>query len=161
MDKFDKKKFKTGLLFAAAVILIYAIIMNFHRVDGFISAVYSVISPLLFGVVLALILGTPMAKFEQFFHFLNRKSKSKKKLPEKAITMISLILTYLLAAGAITFVIGALCSTIFDGVKRLLDRKILTRGGAIDLQEACRCKQSRRFSAYDPARISASPQTRE
>jgi len=58
MDKFDKKKFKTGLLFATAVILIYATIMNFHRVGGFISAVYSVISPLLFGIVLALILGT-------------------------------------------------------------------------------------------------------
>ncbi|MBO5040673.1 MAG: AI-2E family transporter [Clostridia bacterium] len=119
MDKFDKKKFKTGLLFATAVILIYATIMNFHRVGGFISAVYSVISPLLFGVVLALILGTPMAKFEQFFHFLNRKSKSKKKLPEKAITMISLILTYLLAAGAITFVIGALIPALIDSVNEI------------------------------------------
>lgn len=119
MDKFDKKKFKIGLLFATAVILIYAIIMNLHRVGGFISAVYSVISPLLFGVALALILGTPMAKLEQFFNFLNRKSKAKKKLSEKAITMISLILTCLLAAGAITFVIGALIPALVDSVSEI------------------------------------------
>lgn len=119
MDKFDKKKFKLGLLFATAVILIYATIMNFHRVGGFISAVYSVIKPLLFGIALALILGTPMAKIEQFFNFLNKKSKAKKKLSEKAITMISLVITYLLAFGAITFVIGSLIPALIDSAREI------------------------------------------
>jgi predicted PurR-regulated permease PerM len=93
--------------------------MNFHRVGGFISAVYSVIKPLLFGIALALILGTPMAKLEQFFNFLNKKSKAKKKLPEKAITMISLVLTYLLAFGAIAFVIGSLIPALIDSAREI------------------------------------------
>ncbi len=119
MDKFDKKKFKNGLLFAAAVILIYATVMNFNKLGGFISAVYAVISPLLLGVVLALILGTPMAKFEQFFNFLNKKSKSKKKLPEKFVTMVSLILSYLLAIVAIVFVIGMLIPALVDSATEI------------------------------------------
>lgn len=119
MDKFDKKKFKNGILFATAVILIYATIMNFSKLGGFISAVYSVISPLLAGIVLALIIGTPMAKLEQLFHFINKKSKSKKKLPEKAITMISLILSYLIAILAVMFVIGTLIPALVDSVNEI------------------------------------------
>lgn len=119
MDKFDKKKFKNGLLFAAAVILIYATVMNFNKLGGFISAVYAIISPLLSGVVLALILGTPMSKLEQFFNFLNKKSKLKKKLPEKFITMVSLILSYLLAIAAITFVIGILIPALVDSATEI------------------------------------------
>ncbi len=120
MDKFDKKKFKNGLLFATAVILIYAIIMNFSKLGGFISAIYAVISPLLLGIVLALILGTPMAKFEQFFNFLNKKSKAKKKLPEKFITMVSLILSYLLAIAAITFVIGIMIPALVESITEIV-----------------------------------------
>ena len=111
MDNFDKKKFKNGLLFATAVILIYAIIMNFGQIGGFISAIYAIISPLLLGVVLA--------KLEQFFNFLNKKSKSKKKLPEKFITMASLILSYLLAIVAITFVIGILIPALVDSATEI------------------------------------------
>ncbi len=120
MDKFEKKKFKNGLLFATAIILIYAVFMNFSKLGGFISAVYAVISPLLGGVVLALILGTPMSKFEQFFRFLNRKSKAKKKLPEKFITMISLILSYLLAIVAITFVIGIMIPALVESITEII-----------------------------------------
>ena len=120
MDKFDKKKFKNGLLFAAAVILIYATVMNFNRIGGFIVAVYSVISPLLLGIVLALILGTPMAKFEQFFNFINRKSKSKKKLPERFITMVSLILSYLLAIAALCFVVGIMIPALVDSITEII-----------------------------------------
>lgn len=119
MDKNEKKKFKTGLLFAAAVILIYAAIMNVGKLGGLISATYKILSPLLFGVVLSLILGTPMAKFEQLFNFLNRKSKLKKKLPEKAITLISLILSYILAIVAISFVIGILIPAVVDSVNEI------------------------------------------
>ncbi len=119
MDKNEKKKFKTALLFAAAIILIYAAIMNVGKLGGLISATYKILSPLLFGVVLSLILGTPMAKFEQLFNFLNRKSKLKKKLPEKAITLISLILSYLLAIVAISFVIGILIPAVVDSVNEI------------------------------------------
>ena len=120
MDKFDKKKFKNGLLFATAIILIYALIMNFSRLGGFISAIYAVISPLLGGVVIALILGTPMSQFEKFFRFLNRKSKAKRKLPEKFITTVSLILSYLLAIAALTFVIGTMIPALVESITEII-----------------------------------------
>ncbi len=120
MDKFDKKKFKSGLLFATAIILIYALIMNFGKLGGFITSVYAVVSPLLFGIVLAFILGTPMAKFEQLFNFLNKKSKAKKKLPEKFITMVSLILSYLLAILALGFVIRIMIPALVESITEIV-----------------------------------------
>ena len=135
MDKFDKKKFKNGLLFATAVILIYALIMNFSRLGGFISSIYSLVSPLLSGVVLALILGTPMAKFEQFFNFLNKKSRSKRKLPEKFITMVSLILSYLLAIGAVSFVIGILIPALVDSANEIANALMKLYPKALALME--------------------------
>lgn len=116
MNDQDKKKFKNGLLFAAAVIVIYSLITNFTSLGGVIKGIVSILTPLLLGVLLSLILGTPMRLFEKLFAFLNRKSKLKKKLPEKAITMISLILTYLLAIGVISFVFIILIPAIKDSV---------------------------------------------
>ncbi len=119
MDKQDKKKFKIGLLFATAVILIFAIIMNFHKLGGLISTLYALVSPLFAGIVMALIIGTPMAKFEQLFNFINKKSKSKRKLPQKFITTVSLILAYLLAIAALMFVIGTLIPALIDTVSEI------------------------------------------
>ena len=120
MEGFNKNKFKTALLFATAVILIYAVIMNVNSLVGFVLTVISLVSPLLSGVLLALILGTPMRKLEQLFEFFNRKSKLKKKLPDKAIVLISLILTYLLAIVAIGFVIGILIPAVVDSVNEII-----------------------------------------
>lgn len=119
MDSNEKKKFKTGLLFAAAVIILYAAVMNLNSIENFISSAISVMSPLLTGVLLSLILGTPMRKLEQFFEFINKKSKAKKKLPEKAIILISLVLTYVLAIAALTFVIGILIPAVVDSAKEI------------------------------------------
>ena len=120
MDGFNKNKFKVALLFAAAVILIYAAITNINSIVNFLLQLFSLLSPLLSGVLLALILGTPMRKLEQLFEFLNRKSKFKKKLPEKAIVFISLILTYLLAIAAIGFVITILIPAVVDSVNEII-----------------------------------------
>jgi predicted PurR-regulated permease PerM len=69
---------------------------------------------------MALILGTPMRKIEQLFELINRKSKAKKKLPEKAIIYISLILTYILAIVAAGLVIGILIPAVSDSVKEII-----------------------------------------
>jgi predicted PurR-regulated permease PerM len=120
MNGMDKKRFKTALLFAALVIVIYAAITHVSSIAGFISAAVTVLSPLLSGVFMALILGTPMRKIEQLFELINRKSKAKKKLPEKAIIYISLVLTYILAIVAIGLVIGILIPAVSDSVKEII-----------------------------------------
>ncbi len=119
MDRFDKKRFKTALLFAAAVILIYAVVMNIGSLGGLIGKIGDIFSPIVAGTVIALILGTPMALFERFLDFLNAKSKLKKKLPEKAVHMISLILTYILAGVALSFVIMVLIPALVDSVNEI------------------------------------------
>lgn len=119
MNDQDKKKFKLGLLFAAAVIVIYSLITNFTSLGRVIKGIISILSPLLLGILLSLILGTPMGLFERFLEFLNKKSKFKKKLSEKAITMISLILAYLLAIGIISFVFIILIPAIKDSVNEI------------------------------------------
>ena len=120
MDGFNKTRFKTALLFAAAIIIIYAAVTNINSIVGFLLTVLSLVSPLLSGVLLALILGTPMRKFEQLFEFLNSKSKFKKKLPDKAIVLISLILTYLLAIVAIGFVFMILIPAVVESVNEII-----------------------------------------
>lgn len=120
MNEADKKKFKLSLIFAALVIIIYAAVTNVNSILGFITAAISVLSPLLTGVLMALILGTPMRKIEQLFELINRKSKAKKKLPEKAIIYISLILTYILAIVAIGVVVGILIPAVSDSVKEII-----------------------------------------
>lgn len=120
MEGFNKNKFKTALLFAAAVILIYAAITNVSSLAGFCLTFISLLSPLLSGVLLALVLGTPMKMFENFFEFLNRKSRFKKKLPEKAIVLISLVLAYLLAIAALCFVIMILAPAVLDSINEII-----------------------------------------
>ena len=120
MNESDKKRFKTALLFAALVIIIYAAITHVSSIVGFLSTVLTLMSPLLTGVLMALILGTPMRKIEQLFELMNRKSKFKKKLPEKAIIYISLILTSILAIVAIGLVIGILIPAVSDSVKEIV-----------------------------------------
>ena len=120
MEGFNKTKFKTALLFATAVILIYAAITNVSSLAGFCLTVISLLSPLLSGVLLALVLGTPMKMFEQLLEFLNSKSPFKKKLPERAIVLISLVLAYLLAIVALCFVIMILVPAVLDSVNEII-----------------------------------------
>lgn len=120
MEGFNKTKFKTALLFATAVILIYAAVTNISSLAGFCLTVISLLSPLLSGVLLALVLGTPMKMFEQLLEFLNSKSPFKKKLPERAIVLISLVLAYLLAIVALCFVIMILVPAVLDSINEII-----------------------------------------
>ena len=51
-----KRRFRDGLIFAAAVILIYALIMNFRSLGSGIMRVFWLFSPLIIGIFFALIL---------------------------------------------------------------------------------------------------------
>jgi len=104
MKDYEKKRFKRNLMFCALVILFYVIIVNLRSLVQFGLSVLSLFSPLLIGIILALLLNKPTKSFERFFRFLNRKSKLKLKLSEKVITFISLTLTYILAILLLYFV---------------------------------------------------------
>lgn len=123
MDNNEKKKVKKALLFVTAVILIYVAITNFGSVGGRVVSFFSLFSPLLLGLVLSMLLGTPMRKLEAFFRFLRTKMKTKKKPSDRLIANVSLILTFLLAGLVIYFVadsvlpaIGSSFNNIFSNI---------------------------------------------
>lgn len=116
MNENEKRKFKLGLLFVTCVVVIYAVIINLSSFGGFINTIIAILSPLLSGILLSLILGTPMRLFEKFFEFINKKSKFKRKLPEGFITITSVTLTYLCAMAVISFIIGILIPALSDSV---------------------------------------------
>lgn len=123
MNDNEKKKIKKALLFVTAVILIYAAISNFRSFGGWIVSLFSLFSPLLLGVVLSMLLGTPMRKFEVFFRFLRSKMKTKRKPSDRFIANLSLVLTFILAGLVIYFVgdsvlpaIGSSFHNIFNSI---------------------------------------------
>lgn len=119
MEKHEKQRFKKGILFATLIILIFAAVTNLNSIEKFILSAFSILSPLLGGVLLALILGTPMRMFERLFRLINKKIKSKRKIPGKVITLICLILTYTLAVVAVGFVIGILIPALTDSIREI------------------------------------------
>ena len=99
-----KRRFRDGLIFAAAVILIYALIMNFRSLGSGIMRVFWLFSPLIIGIFFALILYKPMMTINGFFLFLKKKSKLKKHLPDKVIKTVSITLTVIFALLVLFFV---------------------------------------------------------
>ena len=81
----------------------------------------SLFSPLLFGIVLALVLNLPLRGIERVIGYLNRKSKLKKKLSEKGITFISLTLTFVLAGLLIFFVGNGIMPQVVESFKSIAD----------------------------------------
>lgn len=119
MNDNEKKKVKKALLFVTAVILIYVAIVNFGSFGGRLVSFFSLFSPLLLGVVLSMLLGTPMRKFEVFFRFLRTKMKTKRKPSDRLIANVSLVLTFLLAGLVIYFVGNSVLPAIgssFNGI---------------------------------------------
>lgn len=99
-----KRRFRDGLLFAAAVILIYVLITNFRSLGSGIMRAFWLFSPLIIGVFFTLILYKPMMTINGFFLFIKRKSKLKRHLPDKVIKTVSITLTVIFALLVLFFV---------------------------------------------------------
>ncbi len=119
MNRDEKKKFLRHLLFAAAVILIYVLITNLHSLGVRIMGFFKLFSPLIIGVLFALILYKPMKGINGFFLFLKRKSRFKRHLPDRAIQTISLTLTFLLALLVLYFIANSVVPQIVLSFKSI------------------------------------------
>ena len=119
MKDYEKKRFKRNLLFCAAVILFYVIIVNLRSIVQFLVSVITLFSPLLLGIILALLLNKPTKSFERLFRFLNRKSKLKVKISEKVITFISLTLTYILMLLLLYFVGNGIAPAVTESFRNI------------------------------------------
>ncbi len=116
----EKRRFRNGLLFAAAVILLYTAITNLNSLGGRIVSFFAIFSPLIIGVLLAMILITPLRGLERLFFLLKKKSKAKHKLPDKVISIISLTLTYLLAVLLLFFLGNSVVPQIVESFRSIV-----------------------------------------
>ncbi len=117
----ESHKFRTNLLFAALVILIYFLITNLPLMGKTVTTFLSLFTPLLTGVLLALILNIPLAAIERFLGMLNRKSKAKRKMSPKVISTVSLVLTFILALLLLYFVGNSVVPQIVSSFKSIVE----------------------------------------
>jgi predicted PurR-regulated permease PerM len=116
----ENHKFRSGLLFAALVILIYVLITHLDQLGGKILGFLSLFSPLFIGVLLALVLNLPLKGFEKLIGYLNKLGKKRKKrLSERGITFISLVLTLVFAVLLIYVVGHSVLPQVIDSFKSI------------------------------------------
>lgn len=117
MDEQTKNRFKYGLLFVAAVALIFVVLFNLSSVFGIIGSAVSMLTPLVIGGCTAFILNVPMRGFERLISRI--QFKSKRKLKYRAVEMISLLLTFLTVILIIFIVCIVVLPRIADSVVSL------------------------------------------
>ena len=116
----ETRRFRSNLLFAALVILIYFFIANLDTMGSKVIGFFSLFSPLLIGVLLALILNIPLRGIEKLFFLLRSKSKAKRKPSDRLISTVSLILTFLLALLLLYFVGNSVIPQVVESFKSIV-----------------------------------------
>ncbi len=91
----ETRRFRSNLLFATLVIVIFFFVMNLDTMGGKVVGFFSLFSPLLLGVFFALLLNIPLRGIEKLLFWLRDRSKARRKLSDRMITTIGLILTVL------------------------------------------------------------------
>lgn len=129
MDEKMKSRFKYGLLFVAAVAIIFVILFNFYSFWEVLRGAVSMLSPLIVGCCIAFILNVPMRGFEKLIERMQRKAKYK--LKQRALEFVSLILT-LISVVLLIFIVSivvfpriadsvvSLYNTVMQGYPKLL-----------------------------------------
>lgn len=110
MDEKTKSRFKHGLLFVGAVALIFVILFNFNSALRVAKAGVAIIKPLIVGCCAAFILNVPMRGFEKLFERMQKNAKYK--LKQRAIEIISLILTII----AVILLIFIVCIVVIPRI---------------------------------------------
>lgn len=118
----ETRRFRSNLLFAALVILIYFFVTNLGTMGGKIIGFFSLFAPLLIGVLLALILNIPLRGIERLLFLLRSKSKSKakRKPSDRVIATVSLVLTFVLALLLLYFVGYSIIPQVVSSFKSMI-----------------------------------------
>jgi predicted PurR-regulated permease PerM len=116
----ESRRFRSNLLFAALVILIYFFVTNLGAMGGKIFGFFSLFAPLLIGVLLALILNIPLRSIEKLLFLLRSKSKVKRKPSDRMIATVSLVLTFVLTLLLLYFVGYSVIPQIVSSFKSMI-----------------------------------------
>ena len=109
------KKWLYWFLLGVAIIIVYKTLDNFRDITGAIGNFFSIISPLLVGVLIAYILYVPCKKME------NTLKKSKLKIISKKSRGLSILLVYLIVLLLIIILINVILPVVFESVSDLIN----------------------------------------
>lgn len=89
----DIRKTKTGLIMITYAVLLLAVLMNLKLVLSVAGKVISVISPFLYGIVIAYVLNLVMRLYEKLFSFMDRSGKRIVRRLKRPLSILCVFLT--------------------------------------------------------------------
>lgn len=113
------KNIKYYFLLVAFGVGLYATLMNFNAVWGFVSLVFGLLLPVIAGFLAAFILNVPMSGFENLFNKIFKKAK--KKPSHDALSVISLILTLISVFLILSIVVTMLIPEIISSARLIYE----------------------------------------
>lgn len=116
----DKKFIRQLVLIAFGVVLFWTL-FNISAIYVHIKKIIAIISPLLFGVLLALILNVPMSWFERTL-FKPDKDNHYGKIKGAIKRPVSLLITLVLLISVIVLVIALLLPQLVDTVEQMYEK---------------------------------------
>lgn len=127
------KKFKNVILWITYAVLLLFIMLNFGTVWGIASKLFFIMTPFIYGFLLAYILNFIMVFFQsKIFYKIGEKNRSLKGLQKS----VSLICTYLVAFGIVTFLVAILAPQVSKSFESLyLNMKDYLKGAEETLNE--------------------------
>lgn len=118
--KHDKKFLKTLFIVAFGVVLFWAL-FNIAFIFKHIKGIFSVLSPVLLGVLLALILNVPMSAIERTF-FKPDKDNNYGPVKGKIKRPVSLAITLLIVLGVVVLAIALVLPELIHTVEQMSDK---------------------------------------
>lgn len=116
----NAKNMKKLLLLALGVAVIFCAVLNFEGVLLFLGKIISIFSPVIAALCIAFVLNILLTALEnKVFGFMGR---SNKKIVQKLRRPLCLVLTYLLALGAISLLILVIIPDLIDTVTYLVEK---------------------------------------
>lgn len=116
----NSKNMKKILLLAFGIAIIFCAVLNLGSVFSVLGRVFSVFSPVIAALCIAFVLNVLLTALEtKIFAFMKR---SNKKFVNKLQRPICLVLTYLLALGAVALLILVIIPDIIDTITYLVDK---------------------------------------
>lgn len=120
MKDSENKQIVKGLYFFVFIALIYLSITNVNFILGQAASLVLLFSPLVIGMLFALILLKPMGFICNLFMKIKSKSKGKHKLSDRAIEIISLVLTLIFAMIILFFIGNIVIPQIVTSFKNII-----------------------------------------
>lgn len=112
-----QKGFRTVILWITYAVLLVFVLININSIWGVASNFFGIITPFLYGFLLAYLLNFPYTFFKDKAF---KKMGAKRKIWGKFRSPLALILTYIFGIGVIAFLLGILLPQLGKSVENLV-----------------------------------------